>query len=428
MTKLTVITATILLSISTAFGQTIEIGQDATEIKQIIQWSTQQRTGYDTYGNSKGNNVTWDVKYNNGKITDVIQCYSNQYLLDFRVSASFCKHYIMEYGRLAYVLTQYEDLSTEQLKEFFDRSYGDYKSGNLYFSDDYEHYSKIYLANNGYATVEWRKTEPDELPSDLKTKIANKLKAEQEAEAKRIKEEEERKQTIIENALFGVDLNPNSVKICRLRLWIELLKNAYYKAPDFAELETLPNIDINIKCGNSLISRYTLDADLKKALKSGKWTIDGYRNAVMSYRNAKTKDEKRDLERLINTIKNDFESEVSKSSKLFKDLVDAKGELFKLTNQTSLFERSKAELAKWNKQVSDKTDAIKKFESKIEEIKSNRIYENAFEWRFEFPEVLNDDGDFIGFDAIIGNPPYIRQEELGDIKPFLSINYKAFIF
>jgi adenine-specific DNA-methyltransferase len=37
------------------------------------------------------------------------------------------------------------------------------------------------------------------------------------------------KQAIIENCLFGVDINPNSVKICRLRLWIELLKNAYYK-------------------------------------------------------------------------------------------------------------------------------------------------------------------------------------------------------
>ena len=37
------------------------------------------------------------------------------------------------------------------------------------------------------------------------------------------------KQTIIENCLFGVDINPNSVKICRLRLWIELLKNAYYR-------------------------------------------------------------------------------------------------------------------------------------------------------------------------------------------------------
>jgi type II restriction/modification system DNA methylase subunit YeeA len=37
------------------------------------------------------------------------------------------------------------------------------------------------------------------------------------------------KQLIIENCLFGVDINPNSVKICRLRLWIELLKNAFYK-------------------------------------------------------------------------------------------------------------------------------------------------------------------------------------------------------
>ena len=214
------------------------------------------------------------------------------------------------------------------------------------------------------------------------------------------------KQTIIENALFGVDLNPNSVKICRLRLWIELLKNAYYKAPDFVELETLPNIDINIKCGNSLISRYTLDADLKKALKSGKWTIDGYRNAVMSYRNAKTKDEKRELERLINTIKNDFESEVSQNDKRFIKLAKAKGDLFSLTNQTSLFERSKAELTKWNKEVNDLTKTIKDLDTQIEEIKSNRIYENAFEWRFEFPEVLNDDGDFIGFDAVIGNPPY----------------------
>ena len=80
------------------------------------------------------------------------------------------------------------------------------------------------------------------------------------------------KQTIIENCLFGVDINPNSVKICRLRLWIELLKNAYYKEDtNFKELETLPNIDINIKCGNSLLSRYPIDADLSKALKSIKY-------------------------------------------------------------------------------------------------------------------------------------------------------------
>ncbi len=58
-------------------------------------------------------------------------------------------------------------------------------------------------------------------------------------------------------------------------------------------LETLPNIDINIKCGNSLISRYPLDADIRTALRSSKWTIDNYREAVMTYRNAKSKEEKR---------------------------------------------------------------------------------------------------------------------------------------
>ena len=36
----------------------------------------------------------------------------------------------------------------------------------------------------------------------------------------------------------------------------------------------------------------------------------------------------------------------------------------------------------------------------------DEIYSNTFEWRFEFPQVLNDDSDFVGFDVVIGNPPY----------------------
>ncbi|MEI6900200.1 MAG: type II restriction endonuclease, partial [Bacteroidota bacterium] len=131
------------------------------------------------------------------------------------------------------------------------------------------------------------------------------------------------KQTIIENCLFGVDINPNSVKICRLRLWIELLKNAYYTGGELVNsrtgdsiaspvhhltsspvyLQTLPNIDINIKCGNSLISRYGLDADIRQALNKSRWTIESYRLAVMTYRNAENKEQKREMERLITEIK-----------------------------------------------------------------------------------------------------------------------------
>jgi hypothetical protein len=214
------------------------------------------------------------------------------------------------------------------------------------------------------------------------------------------------KQTIIENCLFGVDINPNSVKICRLRLWIELLKNAYYK--NATELETLPNIDINIKCGNSLVSRFDIDADLKQALKKSKWSIDSYRVAVDTYRNAQIKEQKREMERLIEDIKSDFRSEISLNDPKVKRLRKLSGELFQLTNQGQLFEMSKKEKAAWNKKVKKLTEQTNKLETEIEEIKANKIFENAFEWRFEFPEVLNDDGDFVGFDVVIGNPPYLN--------------------
>ncbi len=232
------------------------------------------------------------------------------------------------------------------------------------------------------------------------------------------------KQTIIENCLFGVDINPNSVKICRLRLWIELLKNAYYKGED--ELETLPNIDINIKCGNSLISRFALDSDLKKALKNSKWNISSYKLAVMSYRNAESKEQKRAMEKLIGDIKGNFEAEIYSNDPRMVKLRKERGKLFELTQQTQLFELGKTEKAAWNKKVKEHTAAIEKLEAEIEAIKSNKIYENAFEWRFEFPEVLDNDGQFIGFDAVIGNPPYIRQEEFSEIKPYLKQSYRTF--
>ena len=230
------------------------------------------------------------------------------------------------------------------------------------------------------------------------------------------------KQSIIENCLFGVDINSNSVKICRLRLWIELLKNAYYK--NNTELETLPNIDINIKCGNSLVSRFAIDADLKQALKKSKWTIDSYRIAVDTYRNAENKEQKREMERLITDIKSDFRSEISLNDPKAVKYRKVRDELFNMTNQVQLFELGKKEKADWNKKVNQLTEETKKLETEIEEIKANKIFENAFEWRFEFPEVLNDDGDFVGFDVVIGNPPYVPSNKIElQEKRFLEVNF-----
>lgn len=228
------------------------------------------------------------------------------------------------------------------------------------------------------------------------------------------------KQTIIENCLFGVDINPNSVKICRLRLWIELLKHAYYKSEN--ELETLPNIDINIKCGNSLISRFEIDADLKQALKSSKWNIQSYRNAVVTYRNAKNKEEKREMERLINDIKNDFRTEINKNSKEMIKLFKLEKEQYEKFVAPQLFGHTltpaqKKKLEEEHKTINTKIEILK---AEIEEIKNNKIYINAFEWRFEFPEVLSEEGDFVGFDVVVGNPPYFVISKLKEFYNLLA--------
>ncbi len=231
------------------------------------------------------------------------------------------------------------------------------------------------------------------------------------------------KQAIIENGLFGVDINPKSVLICRLRLWIELLKNMYYKSTDAkawhtadGSLETLPNIDINIKCGNSLLSRFALNADLSKALKSIKYDINAYRGFVNDYKNEKSRDVKRGLLKLINDIKTNFKTEITKNLKEYKELVKLQYE-YNLLVAPNIFkdnEVNEPEETYGNKgNIKKSKERIKRLEAdialatqKLEDIKNNAIYRNAFEWRFEFPEVLNDAGDFLGFDVVIGNPPY----------------------
>lgn len=292
----------------------------------------------------------------------------------------------------------------------------------------------------------------------------------QDSEAQHLIQKElfDLKKRIIKNNLFGVDINPNSVNIARLRLWIELLKSTYYKSFDTSthhDLETLPNIDINIKCGNSLVSYFELEEHdgqgnprhytlawlaqrSKDMSKNFKEQTRQYKELVETYKSALG--DKARIEKQIQEIKEFFKSSLWNSSPIsirikenLKKFVQIYGDdtfgfetAFEMEMIRIIKEGQKSGEVGWKfsptlEQLEpnpiDKKgqDLFARIHKDYEELESLRNTE-SFEWRFEFPEILDEDGNFIGFDCVLGNPPYIRQEEIKHLKPHLQKHFKIY--
>ncbi|WQT39146.1 class I SAM-dependent DNA methyltransferase [Helicobacter pylori] len=262
----------------------------------------------------------------------------------------------------------------------------------------------------------------------------------------------ELKKSIIENCLFGVDINPNSCEITKLRLWIELLKYSYYifeEGKNTDALETLPNIDINIKCANSLIFNFPLNSKLTigqtlEFSKNLKAEIKEYKNSVMFYKEGLGEKAKilQNIAKLKSLIINYFieqhqaKRHLKESLKAFIseygdgifDISTAFGmEMLKIArhkdnNYKFIPTLTKKQPSPIGVEANRLLIKIKECYETLENLKNSK----TLEWRFEFPEVLDDEGDFLGFDCIIGNPPYIRQEQIREIKPLLQKQYQDF--
>ncbi|EHC9034885.1 class I SAM-dependent DNA methyltransferase [Campylobacter coli] len=233
------------------------------------------------------------------------------------------------------------------------------------------------------------------------------------------------KKDIIENNLFGVDINPNSCEITKLRLWIELLKHSFYQSFDdenYHDLKTLPNIDINIKCGNSLVSYFETGKSLshypniKERMSKYKRIVKDYKEGFYTDKNLIAKEIKNLQESFKNfCLKDKFNKEIkqltngaNEYSKKYGDFLadEHHDEKFKSFFSKNMFEFS------FDEKVATKEFAnLKKEYDNIFNLESN----HPFEWRFEFPEILDDDGNFKGFDLIIGNPPYIKENDNKDL-------------
>ena len=207
------------------------------------------------------------------------------------------------------------------------------------------------------------------------------------------------KRDIIQNNIYGVDIEKGAVDIARLRFWLALVV-------DENEPQPLPNLDYKIMCGDSLLHRFPLDAPFQNVLKDYNqkngthYTLDDYRQWVYDYTDISDHAQKDDFRQRIEDIKHAFKTELSDKEK--GKIAKVRGTIANLQME-DLFGSKKKDNEKKIKALQKELKALEK---QREEIENNKQFEHAFEWRFEFPALLNDEGVFRGFDIIIGNPPY----------------------
>lgn len=221
-------------------SQSIEIGQSAYEIKRLVEWSTKNHNKPDSYGNYSSSRANWDVSYNNGQIFEVLQCMKNQYYIDLGMSVDFCKHYIIKNNKLAYILTEYENISIEDLISSYDKFHKNTKVGDFYFDEDFEHFSIIFLANNRHTTVEWKKTDI----TTLSTSMLNKIKLKKEIISKRKLDREtelQRKKIYTSKEYELLDYRPNMYIELENKFREKILDYlASSENPDFKSSDAIP--------------------------------------------------------------------------------------------------------------------------------------------------------------------------------------------
>ena len=196
------------------------------------------------------------------------------------------------------------------------------------------------------------------------------------------------KRETIENSLYGVDLEYSATDVTKLRFWLSLIVDE----EDINHIKPLPNLDNQIMCGNSI--------------------IDGYKDVKLFDDNLIIRSEQTKLA-------------MTSSERTFQDIEKKKKEYFDTSNPNRKLElKNEIKELKWTFVENYLKDIGEK--DLVNEIKK---YEHAeakpfFIWELEFSEVFK--GSNPGFDIVIGNPPYVRQEKIKELKPYLKEYYETY--
>lgn len=219
------------------------------------------------------------------------------------------------------------------------------------------------------------------------------------------------KENIIQNSIYGVDIEKGAVDIARLRFWLSLVV-------DEEKPRALPNLDYKIVVGDSLVSKVKIDGheeiveidwERKKFTAATKNFVDSIQKLLQNiaekqkkFFKPNTKDKKK-LQAEIRNLKLD----------LLVNQISLNKEVFLSKNLEKGGFAPTASDIKYNTEIKITKKNFENLISRLQILKKNDSdsFEH-FDWKLDFPEVLNpsliEAESRIGFDIIIGNPPYLN--------------------
>jgi hypothetical protein len=220
----------------------------------------------------------------------------------------------------------------------------------------------------------------------------------------------ERKKRIINSSLYGVEVKPWAVWITQLRLWISL----FIDAPEELKLSLepiLPSLDFKIRCGDSLVQRVgnkifpiAGHAELPKAIKD---KVTGLKNLKADYFHNKNKSSWEIQHRETSLFREIIDAQIWEREERIRSLKGLKPQ-----EQAVLFgELDKAQQQQELKLQKENLDILEQEVLALKDQKQSLKEDHPLIWNIEFAEIFTEKG---GFDIIIGNPPYVRQENIAD--------------
>ncbi|MEM3063960.1 MAG: DNA methyltransferase [Candidatus Nitrosotenuis sp.] len=227
------------------------------------------------------------------------------------------------------------------------------------------------------------------------------------------------KNRIIQYSLYGVDVMPWAIHAAELRLWLQLIVETEFKKDELRKNPLLPNLNLNLRVGDSLVQEIgginfnlrtnNLQAHLKKRLESLKQEKRKYFENSPTAK-FKTPDEVKAEEITL------FEEIIDeRMTSLKNEIVNAENNLKRNGRQTTLFGSVNTDVAALNKDRQKREEREREIQRYVEEVDNlKRIKQHLkdpenkpFVWDIDFAEIFADKN---GFDIVIGNPPYVRQE------------------